>query len=86
MEFTESMEKRIRSLRIFTLLLLTFAMMPKSFAQVAGGTILGTVNDPSGAVVANAKLIITDLACHSPKCLRAEESVTYRLGSESSLL
>jgi hypothetical protein len=31
-------------------------------AQVAGGTVLGTVTDPSGAVVANAEITITDRA------------------------
>lgn len=31
-------------------------------AQVAGGTILGTVSDPSGAVISNAEITITDRA------------------------
>jgi hypothetical protein len=62
MKFTGSMEKWERNVGMVILLALGIASGPRSLAQVAGGAILGTVSDPSGGVVANAKVSITDLA------------------------
>ena len=52
----------MRILRVSALLLL-LAMSGKLFGQAgATGTILGTVTDPSGAVVPNAKITVTNTA------------------------
>jgi hypothetical protein len=52
-----------------TVLYLSIGLIPATLCnsvpvqgQVAGGSILGTVSDPSGAVVANAQITITDRA------------------------
>ena len=41
---------------------LLFSNCFAAHAQVAGGSILGTVTDPSGAVLANAEITIKDVA------------------------
>lgn len=48
-------------LRIFCALVCAFAAIPSAHAQAVYGSIVGTVVDPSGAVVAGAKLTITDM-------------------------
>jgi trimeric autotransporter adhesin len=58
--------RNIRGLCSFRLLILTAFIMilsiPFGYSQVTSGTILGTVTDPKGAVVAGAKVVITNTA------------------------
>ena len=46
---------------LIALIAVVFCSIPTR-AQVAGGTILGTVSDPSGAVITNAEITIKDRA------------------------
>src|ERR1022692_2271912 len=46
-------------------------------AQVAGGTVLGTVKDPSGAVVAGAQVTITDIATGVSRVVPTDGSGSY---------
>jgi len=43
------------------LLIVLFASVHSIHAQVAGGTLIGTVQDPSGALIAHAKILVTEL-------------------------
>ena len=40
---------------------LLMALLPVCFGQLYTGSITGTVNDPTGAVVPNAKVTVTDV-------------------------
>ena len=52
----------LRTLTFVALLLTLFAgLTPASWAQKDTGTIVGTVKDPSGAVVPNAGVTVTDV-------------------------
>src|SRR5579883_3012295 len=53
------MSKLHASLGVGSLLLLAAAM--PALSQVTGGTILGTIKDPSGAGIADAKITITEV-------------------------
>src|SRR5438034_2478898 len=44
------------------LLLVSGGLVGESYAQVAGGTILGRVTDPSGAGIAGATVSVTNMA------------------------
>lgn len=48
------------ALRVFLLLSLLPASMQAAYAQAGSGTIIGTVTDPSGAVIPSAKVTVTD--------------------------
>jgi len=45
---------------VAALALLGSLWTPKAFAQAVYGSILGTITDPSGAAVGNAKVTVTD--------------------------
>jgi len=56
-----SATRNVFFLFILSVAILAFSLTPLH-AQVAGGTVLGTVSDPSGAVIASAEITITDHA------------------------
>ncbi len=53
---------RLRFAQLGIAILIVLAGSVPSRAQVAGATILGTITDPAGAVVANAQVTIKDIA------------------------
>ena len=77
MGFTVWTEKGKRSFKILIMLALGLLVGQRSFAQVAGGTILGTVSDPSGGVVGNAKVTITDLATGVARAITTNSAGFY---------
>jgi hypothetical protein len=50
------------SVSAFAALMLTAFLSIPSHAQVAGGTIAGTVSDPSGAIIPNARISVKNVA------------------------
>ena len=65
-----------RSLLVYVLLALTAVPTP-IYAQVAGATLAGTVTDPSGAVVPNAKVSITNTATGVARDITTDEAGFY---------
>jgi len=71
---------------VAALALLGSLWTPKAFAQAVYGSILGTITDPSGAAVGNAKVTVTDQRKGTSDCRRIPErrdgpwndSVRYR--------
>src|SRR5258707_895027 len=61
-----------RIARLAALVFLSSTFLPSGYAQVTSGTILGTVTDPSGAAVANAKVVITNTGTN----IRSETSTS----------
>ena len=51
---------RLASLKAWTLLICSLAIAPTVLAQGVSGRIVGTVVDPSGAAIANAKIMVTN--------------------------
>src|SRR6202158_2972099 len=51
-----------RAYGVVLVMVVGVSLLTSSHAQVAGGTMLGTVNDASGAVVVGAQVIIKDIA------------------------
>src|SRR5579859_4254103 len=69
---------RARFASLFTVLLGLFLLAPiQSFGQAVYGSIFGTVSDPSGAVVPNAKVTVTDLRKGTSETYTTNESGNY---------
>src|SRR6266700_2405099 len=47
---------------IFVIMIISIWGTCQAYAQVAGGTLTGTVKDSSGAVIPNAQVVIMDVA------------------------
>jgi hypothetical protein len=60
-------------LAVFALLALTMS----AFAQVQNGQITGTVTDPSGAAIANAKVTVTNAATGFSTSTNSNSSGNY---------
>src|SRR5258708_33909352 len=58
---TSLFSPKLDQLYPLTLLLLTVCV-PRSFAQAVFGSVIGTVTDPTGAVVPNATIVVTDVS------------------------
>jgi len=65
-----------RGLLVYVLLALTAVPTP-IYAQVAGATLAGTVTDPSGAVVPNVKVSITNTATGVVRDITTDEAGFY---------
>jgi len=55
-------EKMTVSVSPFAVLVLTTFLSIQAHAQVAGGTIAGTVSDPSGGIIPNAQITVKNVA------------------------
>ena len=70
-----------RSMRISFFTLLTLALVAEPFslchAQVAGGTILGTVSDTSGSVMANAHIAFKDVLTSEVRSVTTDSAGFY---------
>src|SRR5882724_6863367 len=60
------------------LFLATLALSLPSNAQVSGGTLLGTVKDKSGAIVANAQLTVTNSSTSVKRTVKTNQDGIYR--------
>ncbi|MDP8989845.1 MAG: TonB-dependent receptor, partial [Acidobacteriota bacterium] len=66
-----------RASRIFALLVTTFLLSASLWAQGAAGSIAGTVTDPSGASVPNAKVTVTDVQRGATRTLNTDAAGAY---------
>jgi hypothetical protein len=64
---------------VFLLTLVAFVAAVPLFAQAPTGTILGTVKDPTGGVVAGASVIATDTETALSRSVSTGEDGSYRL-------
>ena len=70
--------KRARFASLFLLLLgLLFLLPLQSFGQAVYGSIFGTVTDPTGAVIPNAKVTVTDVRKGTSDVYTTNESGNY---------
>jgi Carboxypeptidase regulatory-like domain/TonB dependent receptor len=60
----------------FIFLLLT-TCVPRTFAQAVFGSIVGTVTDPTGAVVPNATIVVTDVSKGTTETVQSNGSGNY---------
>src|SRR5947208_15448513 len=69
---------RARCAFLFTLLLGLLLFLPmQSFGQAVSGSIFGTVTDPTGAVIPNAKVTVTDVRKGTSDSYTTNESGNY---------
>jgi Carboxypeptidase regulatory-like domain/TonB dependent receptor len=73
---TSPFSPKLTLLYPLTLLLLTVCV-PRSFAQAVFGSIVGTVTDPTGAVVPNATIVVTDVSKGTTETVQSNGSGNY---------
>ena len=66
---------------VIFLLMLTFAALPIANAQETTAAVQGTVTDPTGAVVPNAKIIATSESLVTPAITTSDSHGFYRLNA-----
>ncbi len=71
-----SLRAHMRALLLFLLCLVSFR---PSFGQAVTGTLLGTVNDASGAVVANAQITLVQKETGEERTVKTNESGNYNV-------
>src|SRR5260370_1186431 len=71
------MKRRFRNMPAIVILLLLTVIVRPSWAQVAGGSISGTVSDPSGAAVAGAQVSVEDQASGTTRQVATGASGLY---------
>jgi hypothetical protein len=76
--------KVLRFVCAFCALVLVFQVA--AFAQAVTGTVLGTVTDPTGAVVANAKVNLTEVNTGVSRTILFQTSRKGRTRSQYKLL
>src|SRR5258707_9544687 len=76
-KFQEEVMKRLALAAVVTLVLLCGLCVPVAFGQAVYGSILGTVTDPSGAAVANAKVTATSQTKNTSVEATTNESGNY---------
>ncbi len=69
--------RRCRNLGLVVLLLMAFAGMPRAIAQTAFGTVVGNVTDPSGALVPNAAVTLTNEGTGQRRTMKTTSAGTY---------
>src|SRR6202789_105359 len=62
---------------VFSLLFLYSVGVPRLFAQAVFGSIVGTVTDPTGAVVPNATVVVTDVSKGPSQTVQSNGSGNY---------
>jgi hypothetical protein len=73
---TSLFSPKLAQLYPLTLLLLTVCV-PRSFAQAVFGSVIGTVTDPTGAVVPNATIVVTDVSKGTTETVQSNGSGNY---------
>jgi Carboxypeptidase regulatory-like domain/TonB-dependent Receptor Plug Domain len=73
------MHSRSKALLVSILLLMSFYACPPVLAQVTTGSILGTIHDPSGAVVSGATVTITDTGKGTTSTAQSDADGNYNV-------
>lgn len=72
----------MRNLRLICAIsLLSLLSASNAFSQAVSATIVGTVTDASGAVVANAKVTVTEVSTNVPRTMTTNGSGNYTFGN-----
>ena len=66
-----------RTLALFTLVLCAFVAAPRALAQAVTGSIVGTITDATGAVVANATVVVSLTGQHVSNTVTSNESGNF---------